>query len=157
MTFGVVFSKSWYICEEGVRTTLISEYGEETVCEMLGLQSLKKVSQEPVSATKFFILHQPVLNVSELQLFGALTLTLGLLPEEFWLLYPMGNSSIIMYITSSIENFVRMRHDISRSLKKESFLQYDFVPITTFYKHRSMHPTKSIQHEAFCTLRYFKF
>ena len=31
----------------------------------------------------------------------------------------MGNISIIIYITASIENFIRMQHDISRSLKKK--------------------------------------
>lgn len=74
------------------------------------------------------------------------------------MLDPMGNISIIIYIIASSENFIRMQHDISRSLKrKESFLQFDFATIKTFYKHRSMHPIKSIQNEAFCTLKYFKF
>lgn len=109
----------------------------------LGSKTYREVSQQSVFATEFFLLHQPVLNVSELQLFDALTLTLGHLPEEFWLLNPMGNISIIICITASIENFIRMQHDISRSLKKKSFLQFDFATIKTFYKHRSMHPIRA--------------
>lgn len=54
----------------------------------------------------------------------------------------MGDISIIIHITASSENLIRMQHDISKSLKNESFLQFDFATIKTFYKHRSMRPIK---------------